>query len=213
MYTRSNLNYIHISTTLSSRKNSTPSQRITPTRRITPTPARARRDSSNLFNSFTFDNSFGSEHSLSTEKPKQGYKCNGGSASPKNTRKSKVKLKLEDFMQQEPRNRTPAYQNGEVNHSLSCSQYSSKSEFGDSRDMERNSSHADTSNELNSSTEDSVLAKRELVTQCDVLECLAEVHSFCILGQNTMFVIVLLPFNCFEIVVFCLILGQNTVYV
>ena len=40
-----------------------------------------------------------------------------------------------------------------------------------------------TSNYLDESTEERVEPKLELVTDCDVLQRLAEIHSFCILGE------------------------------
>ena len=165
----------------------------TPTRRITPTPARTRKNS-DLFNSFTFDNSFQSDRSLSTEKVKQQHKRN--SASPKNTRRNTpaVKLKLEDFMQQGPRSRKPPQSceimNDDKHHSSDCS-YQLNADCSltrDSGDKDKSLSVVDsidgggTVSFLNRSIERTI-AKKELVTECNVLTHLAEIHSFCILGM------------------------------
>jgi uncharacterized protein (DUF885 family) len=149
----------------------------TPTRRITPTPARARRNSSNAFNSFTFENSFESERSFSTEKLKR-HKHGNNSASPKNARKASAKLKLEDFMQQGSRNRTPARCNQREN--------AEDVNISSSSDMDRSVldiSESNTANCINASTDERILPKLDLVTECNVLQRLAEIHSFCILGK------------------------------
>ena len=82
-------------------------------------------------------------------------------------------------MQQGSRNRTQARSHRENAEDVNISS---------SGDMDRSLSVLDisdssTANCINASTDEHILPKRDLVTECNVLQRLAEIHSFCILGK------------------------------
>jgi hypothetical protein len=81
-------------------------------------------------------------------------------------------------MQQGSRNRTPARCNQREN--------AEDVNISSSSDMDRSVldiSESNTANCINASTDERILPKLDLVTECNVLQRLAEIHSFCILGK------------------------------
>ena len=96
-------------------------------------------------------------------------------------------------MQQGSRNRTPPARSKRENTDSesqtpvrSCEK--NLDDTNVSSDMDHSSnvlnvSESNTANCFNASVDECIIPKRELVTDCNVLQRLAEVHSFCILGK------------------------------
>ena len=122
------------------------------------------------------------------------HKHVSSSASPKSARRVSAKLKLEDFMQQGSRNQKLSRcerenRNGkmpshscEENTSVVCMNASTSSDLESSVSV-LEAVESGTPNYLDESTREQVVPTHKLVTECDVLQRLAEIHSFCISGE------------------------------
>ncbi|XP_046848150.1 codanin-1-like [Xenia sp. Carnegie-2017] len=161
---------------------------VTPTRRITPTPVRTRRNSSTIFNnsSTSCETSDESSHSFREERQTKGQHHNA-SRNTWNSRKHSVKFKLEDFMHQG--SRTPNLSSCQVKAPFGPQHNKNKisqlsvdvKNCSDSLSESENNKNSLNSSFQESPKEELFPPKLDSVTDSDVLDKLAVIHSFCIL--------------------------------